>query len=112
MARPVSRYVCQSCGAVSPKWAGRCETCGEWNTIVEEAVEARPGPGGKGAAAKPASARKIEFVGLEGTAAPPPRLVTGIAELDRVLGMEANFAGTSFLTTETVSYTHLRAHET
>ncbi|HET8996334.1 MAG TPA: hypothetical protein VFN42_06670, partial [Acetobacteraceae bacterium] len=31
MARSSPRFVCQSCGAVFPKWAGRCETCGEWN---------------------------------------------------------------------------------
>jgi len=82
MTRSGTRYVCQSCGAMAPKWAGRCETCGEWNTITEEAIEARPGAGGK---ALPAG-RKIAFVGLEGASAPPPRMVTGIAELDRVLG--------------------------
>ena len=81
MAKPTSRFVCQSCGAVTPKWAGRCETCGEWNTIVEEAIAARPGPAGKAPAG-----RSVAFVGLAGTAAPPPRAATGIAELDRVLG--------------------------
>ncbi len=78
MAKPVSRFVCQSCGAITPKWAGRCEACGEWNTIVEEA--AAPGP------AKGRSARKLEFVDLAGAATPPPRVPVGIAELDRVLG--------------------------
>ncbi len=53
MAKSSARFVCQSCGAVFPKWAGRCETCGEWNTIVEEAPAARPGPAGK-AARRPA----------------------------------------------------------
>ncbi|MGE4047241.1 MAG: DNA repair protein RadA [Acetobacteraceae bacterium] len=81
MAKPTSRYVCQSCGAVTPKWAGRCETCGEWNTIVEEAVTPRPGPAGKAPVGK-----GVAFVGLAGSAAPPPRAVTGIEELDRVLG--------------------------
>jgi DNA repair protein RadA/Sms len=81
MAKPTARYVCQSCGAVTPKWAGRCETCGEWNTIVEEAVIARPGAPAAGS--KP---MRLSFVGLEGTTAPPPRAQTGIAELDRVLG--------------------------
>ena len=74
------RYVCQSCGAAGPKWAGRCESCGEWNTIVEEAVEARPGP------APRTGKTKLELVGLAGSGAPPPRRVVGIAELDRVLG--------------------------
>ncbi len=81
MAKPVARYVCQNCGAVYPKWAGRCDACGEWNTLVEETVEARPGPVGRASAG-----RRVTFVGLQGTAAPPPRANTGIAELDRVLG--------------------------
>ena len=84
MAKSASRFVCQSCGAVTPKWAGRCEACNEWNTIVEEPAEARPGLG------KPSSpsakASRLDFVGLAGTADPPPRAQTGIAELDRVLG--------------------------
>ncbi len=95
MAR-ASRFVCQSCGALSPRWAGRCEACGEWNTIAEEPVEPRapggivagPGPGAASAAARGSTgqARRIEFVGLAGESAPPARLCTGIAELDRVLG--------------------------
>ena len=79
MARTVARFVCQSCGAVTSKWSGRCESCGEWNTIVEETP--RPGP-----AAKAAPGRGIAFVGLAGEAEPPPRTPTAIAELDRVLG--------------------------
>ncbi|HXU57187.1 MAG TPA: hypothetical protein VN710_00485, partial [Verrucomicrobiae bacterium] len=38
MAKAAARYVCQSCGASHPRWSGRCDACGEWNTIVEEAV--------------------------------------------------------------------------
>src|SRR5580692_4693612 len=79
LAKPVSRFVCQSCGAVTVKWAGKCETCGEWNTIEEET--ARPGPAGKAPVGK-----RVAFVGLAGTAEPPPRAPTGIEELDRVLG--------------------------
>jgi DNA repair protein RadA/Sms len=82
MAKDRARFVCQACGAVYPKWAGRCEACGEWNTMQEEAPEARP----SGPTAKAAGGRKVEFVGLKGRAAPPPRIPTGIAELDRVLG--------------------------
>jgi DNA repair protein RadA/Sms len=81
LAKPTSRFVCQSCGGVSPRWVGRCEACGEWNTIVEEAIAQRPGPAAKGAAG-----RRVAFVDLAGTAEPPPRRPTGIAELDRVLG--------------------------
>ena len=36
MAKAQSRYVCQSCGAATQKWSGRCDSCGEWNSIVEE----------------------------------------------------------------------------
>jgi DNA repair protein RadA/Sms len=81
LAKPTSRFVCQSCGGVSPRWVGRCEACGEWNTIVEEAIAQRPGPAAKGA-----PGRRVAFVDLAGTAEPPPRRPTGIAELDRVLG--------------------------
>jgi DNA repair protein RadA/Sms len=81
LAKPASRFVCQSCGAISMKWAGKCETCGEWNTIEEEAAAPRPGP-----AAKAGTGKRVSFVGLAGTAEPPPRAPTGIAELDRVLG--------------------------
>jgi DNA repair protein RadA/Sms len=80
VAKDRARFVCQSCGAVAPKWAGRCEACGEWNTIVEEA---EPGPGPAG---RVAPARRLAFVGLAVESEPPPRTVIGIAELDRVLG--------------------------
>jgi DNA repair protein RadA/Sms len=82
MAKDRSRFVCQSCGGVHPKWQGRCDACGGWSTLVEEAPEARgPGPAGK-----TAGGRRVEFVGLAGRTAPPARIPTGIAELDRVLG--------------------------
>ncbi|MSO84662.1 MAG: DNA repair protein RadA [Rhodospirillales bacterium] len=85
MARATSQFVCQQCGAAAPKWAGRCESCGAWNTLVEETVEARPKAlggtfGGKG------KGRALPFVGLRGERAPAPRLGVGIAEFDRVLG--------------------------
>ncbi|MCE2918831.1 MAG: AAA family ATPase, partial [Roseomonas sp.] len=82
MAKDRSRFVCQACGAVSPKWQGRCDACGEWNTLIEETTA----PRGPGPAAKTAGGRRVEFVGLKGESAPPSRIVTGIAELDRVLG--------------------------
>ena len=84
LAKSTSRFVCQSCGAVAGKWAGRCEACGAWNTIVEEAVTPRPGTNRAGASGL--VGRAVAFVGLTGEAAPPPRADTGIAELDRVLG--------------------------
>ncbi|HYZ64026.1 MAG TPA: DNA repair protein RadA [Acetobacteraceae bacterium] len=80
MAKAATRYVCQNCGASYPKWIGRCESCGEWNTLVEETAEARPG------APRTTSGKRVAFVGLQGAAEPPPRACSGIAELDRVLG--------------------------
>ncbi|MBU6448816.1 MAG: DNA repair protein RadA, partial [Rhodospirillales bacterium] len=84
MAKPVKIYACAACGAVFPKWAGRCETCGEWNTL-EEQVAPKPLPGGIKDAARRVGA-KIEFVGLEGITPPPPRVPTTLTEFDRVLG--------------------------
>jgi len=81
LAKPTTRFVCQACGAVTPKWAGRCETCGEWNTIEPETIAPRPG-----ASAKTTASASVNFVGLHGSTAPPPRAATGIEELDRVLG--------------------------
>ncbi len=80
MARPDFRYVCGNCGTEHAKWSGRCDTCGEWNSLIEEAA-ARPVPKGLRTAG-----RGLELVGLRGAKATPPRLVTGIEELDRVLG--------------------------
>jgi DNA repair protein RadA/Sms len=82
LAKDRNRFVCQACGAPHAKWQGRCDACGEWNTLAEEVAEAR----GPGPAAKAAGGRRLEFVGLEGRSAPPARILTGIAELDRVLG--------------------------
>jgi len=82
MVRATSRFVCQTCGAEAPKWTGRCESCGAWNTLVEEAIEARP----KALGGKSGKGRALPFVGLRGERAPAPRLSVGIAELDRVLG--------------------------
>jgi DNA repair protein RadA/Sms len=83
MVKASARFVCRTCGAVTAKWAGRCETCGEWNTI-DEAPETGPALGKS--AGRAGAVRKIAFVGLSGEAEPPPRLPSGIAELDRVLG--------------------------
>ena len=83
MAKPVKTYVCSACGSVFPKWAGRCEACGEWNTLDEQIVP-KALPGGMKDSARQGG--KIEFVGLEGISPPPPRVPTTIAEFDRVLG--------------------------
>ena len=81
MAAPARRYACQECGATSTKWAGRCEACGAWNSIVEE-IPREPAPRGLGRR----TGRRLELVAMQGTDPEPPRLVTGIAELDRAVG--------------------------
>jgi len=81
LAKSSSRFVCQQCGSVSARWAGKCDSCGAWNSIIEEVA---PDSVPKGLSGK--SGRRIDLVGLQGAAAPPPRLVTHISELDRVAG--------------------------
>ena len=84
MARAAVRYVCQSCGGVSPRWAGQCTDCNAWNTIQQEAAavvtpfSAKHSLSGGG--------RSIGMTGLDDDVAIPARLSTGIAELDRALG--------------------------
>ena len=84
MAKPDHVYTCQACGAIWPKWAGKCDACGEWNTLVEEA--ARPVVPGALAAPTGKKGKGLAFVELAGDADPPARLATGISELDRVCG--------------------------
>ena len=84
MAKAASRYVCQSCGTTHVRWSGRCEACGEWNTIVEE-VGRDSLPGGLGRAQRKPG-RPVELVSLAGSGRKLPRRRTGIAELDRVCG--------------------------
>ena len=81
MARNSTTYACQTCGASHSKWTGRCDSCGEWNSLVEEKTsESAPKGLSKG------KGRRIEFVGLKGTTARPPRSVSGMGEFDRVTG--------------------------
>jgi DNA repair protein RadA/Sms len=77
-------FVCQECGAQSPKWLGRCVECGVWNSFVEE----------RGQSAAPAAdAHRYALAGAIGarlyadiSVEHHPRLTTGIEEFDRVLG--------------------------
>ena len=84
MAKVKRNYVCSDCGSVSPKWVGQCPDCGAWNTLAETKL-AEASAGGR-------------FSGFAGAATPvvttlnkinlaqTPRELTGISELDRVLG--------------------------
>jgi DNA repair protein RadA/Sms len=88
MVRSQSSFFCKSCGHESLAWSGRCGGCGEWNSLVEAPkVEPAPsaGPRARGAAGRAAPTARP--VALRDVSAPAtPRLLTLIAELDRVLG--------------------------
>lgn len=85
MAKSKTIFICQNCGASYPKWVGKCDNCGEWNTLVEqEAVSA-----GKSAVAKSASSGKILSVQTMRSISSgenSKRLLTGFTDLDDVLG--------------------------
>lgn len=76
-----AQFVCTQCGSVHSRWMGKCESCGEWNSIVEEHVESVPK--GLGAAKK---GRVIAFEDLKSESPDLPRAVSGISEFDRVTG--------------------------
>ena len=82
MAKSTS-YTCASCGAAFTKWSGRCDGCGEWNTITED-TGLSVGPGAKALGAKRGSGITLSDLSTE--EAPPPRTPSHMAELDRVLG--------------------------
>ena len=81
MAKSNTVFTCQSCGATYRKWQGQCDSCGAWNAITEDVVTDTT-PKGLGAG----KGRNIEFVPLDGASKSAPRLVTGVAEFDRVTG--------------------------
>src|SRR5438552_12997244 len=80
--KPSSQFVCQQCGASYPKWAGRCENCGAWNSLVEQTVQA-----GSTVVAtsrgKPLNAQPIADVSSSSALG---RISTGIVDIDAVLG--------------------------
>ncbi len=82
MARRTIAYACQQCGASFPKWAGKCEDCGAWNTLVEEHKEIPSGPG-KRVLGRPITLERLQ---IETTTTPPPRMQSGISEFDRAIG--------------------------
>lgn len=84
MAKSKTQFICQSCGTSYGKWTGKCENCGEWNSLVEQAVEV-----GKSVVARARSSGKVlepqtlRSISAEESIA---RLSTGMADLDAVLG--------------------------
>ncbi len=82
MAKPKSVFFCQNCGTESAKWVGKCPSCGEWNTYVEEVVKASTSQQ-LDFSVKPSEPVDINNAQLE---KPGERQTTNIVELDRVLG--------------------------
>src|SRR5690349_17993580 len=84
MAKALASFVCQNCGAAYNRWQGKCESCGEWNTLVEESAS--------GAASMPNSlrpkrrGRTFTLESLTGDTQDAPRTPSGLAEFDRVTG--------------------------
>jgi DNA repair protein RadA/Sms len=83
MARPSASFTCSACAATYTKWQGRCDACGEWSTIIEEAPLSA-GPGARSLGTKRGAALHLTDLATE--EAPPPRTRSGLDELDRVLG--------------------------
>ncbi|MEM9330939.1 MAG: DNA repair protein RadA [Pseudomonadota bacterium] len=83
MAKPKTQFVCQSCGSTFPRWSGKCDGCGAWNTLVEESAVSGIGanPGKQMRKGTP-----VKLVSLAGETEEAPRIASGIAELDRVTG--------------------------
>src|SRR6201991_1658364 len=84
MAKSSLSFVCQNCGAAYNRWQGKCESCGEWNTLAEEDTT--------GATSMPVSIRSrrkgrlVTLESLTGKSGEARRLPSGMAELDRVTG--------------------------
>ena len=81
MARTEKRYVCADCGAARARWAGRCDACGAWNSIAEEAPR-ESAPRGLGQA----KGKRIDFMPLDRPGGVIERRPCGIGEIDRVVG--------------------------
>jgi DNA repair protein RadA/Sms len=87
MPRATTVHVCSACGHQSPRWAGQCPGCHEWNTLVEEVRRPAPTSGGTRASALKGTGTATRPTRLGDVAAEEHRrLRTGIGELDNVLG--------------------------
>lgn len=82
MAKSAVRFTCQNCGATSSSWSGRCNVCGEWNTLVEEAVIVTA----KGSVSKKGSSLLPENIDVAVSSKESTRMQSGIRDVDNVLG--------------------------
>ena len=86
MAKLKTKFVCQNCGASYPKWTGKCDNCGQWNSLVEEFEEVTA----KNVVAKSAGkGKKLATQNLNEIISEKrqPRISSGIADLDMVLDL-------------------------
>lgn len=83
MAKVKSRFICQQCGAAFPKWAGKCENCGAWNSLLESAPESTGKSAVSRSSGKHIAAEKISDVKVDAVS---DRIDTGIGDLNAVLG--------------------------
>ena len=98
MAKTKAKFVCQNCGTCYTKWAGRCENCGEWNTLLEQEVPTEAEA--KSALARGAvSGKKLAAVSINEIEPSDAgsRLKTGFPELDNVLGGGILLGGVALL---------------
>ncbi|SHG35374.1 DNA repair protein RadA [Cognatishimia maritima] len=83
MAKAKTSFSCSACGSVFNKWSGRCDGCGEWNTISEDTGISK---GPSAATLGNSKGKSITLTDLRTEETPPPRTLSGLDELDRVLG--------------------------
>jgi len=86
MAKRGPTYTCQACGAVYHRWQGKCDACGTWSSLSEEAQAAPVPGGGRLSSGGRARGRIFALESLKGETQDAPRIVSGISELDRVTG--------------------------
>ncbi|WP_208437510.1 DNA repair protein RadA [Bartonella taylorii] len=83
MARNRIQFICQNCGTIYSRWAGKCSSCGEWNSLIEENAN---GGIGTGPMQNVRKGRIVALTSLSENLEDAPRIHSGIAELDRVTG--------------------------
>ena len=83
MAKAKTKFVCQQCGASFPKWAGRCENCGAWNSLLETTPESVGKSAVSRSSGRKINAKRIRDVKVDQVS---KRIDTGIADLNQVLG--------------------------
>lgn len=79
MMKAQTKFVCQNCGAEYSRWQGKCDACGEWNSLVETVIQETRNPQRKVSGATPQKLKEVSDLNLE-------RISTGILEVNRVLG--------------------------